>query len=48
MMLVLQFVQFGVYSEAHYPVCMLSRALPSLLDSEEEIMTTKYELSKMQ
>jgi len=28
-------------------LCVVS-ALPSLLDSEEEIMTTKYELSKMQ
>lgn len=28
--------------------CFSFRALPSLLDSDEEMMTTRYEVNKMQ
>ena len=28
--------------------CIVSSALPNLLDSDEEVMTTKFEMSKME
>ncbi|KAL5009234.1 hypothetical protein ScPMuIL_014815 [Solemya velum] len=34
--------------EEHIPQSVTDKALPSLLDSDEEIMTAKYEMSKMQ
>ncbi|XP_025104435.1 transmembrane protein 87A-like [Pomacea canaliculata] len=34
--------------EEHIPSSVADKALPSLLDSDEEIMTTKFEMSKME
>lgn len=34
--------------EENIPTSVTDKALPSLLDSDEEMMTTKYEMSKMQ
>lgn len=31
----------------HTVLCAMYSALPSLLDSDEEVMTTKFEMSKM-
>ena len=34
--------------EENIPTSVADAALPSLLDSDEEIMTTKFEMSKME
>ena len=34
--------------EENIPTSVADTALPSLLDSDEEIMTTKFEMSKME
>jgi len=34
--------------EANIPTSMIDNALPALIDSDEEIMTTKLEMSKME
>jgi hypothetical protein len=34
--------------EANIPTSMIDNALPALIDSDEEIMTTKFEMNKME